>query len=46
MGNYILFATKSKNIDVKGAMKKIIKMEAELSTPFVPLFQKLEDLIP
>jgi spermidine synthase len=46
MGNYILFATKSKNIDVNGAMAKIIKMETELSTPFVPLFQRLENLIP
>lgn len=46
LGNYILFATKSKNIDVKEAMAKIIKMETELSTPFVPLFQRLEDLIP
>lgn len=46
LGNYILFATKSNNIDAKGAMAKIIKMETELSTPFVPLFQRLEDLIP
>lgn len=44
--NYILFATKSKNIDVQGAMAKILKMEVELSTPFVPLFKRLENLMP
>lgn len=46
MGNYILFASKSCDINVAGAIKKIKKMEAELGTPFVPLFQRLEDLIP
>jgi len=45
-GNYILFATKPATIDVKGAMEKIIKMEIELSTPFVSLLQRLEGLIP
>lgn len=46
LGNYILFATKSAHIDVTDAMEKITKMEIELSTPFVRLFQRLEDLIP
>jgi spermidine synthase len=44
--NYILFASKSPNINLADAMTKIIIMENELSTPFVPLFQRLKDLIP
>lgn len=45
--NYILFACKSSNnIDVNNALSKIEKMEAELSTPFLALFQQLEKLIP
>jgi len=46
LGNYILFATKSKNIDIGQATDKIKKMETELGTPFLPLFQRLEDFIP
>lgn len=46
MGNFILFATKSNNINVESAKEKFIKMEDELGTPFVQLFQRLEDLIP
>jgi len=46
MGNHILFATKSNKINVEGAMAKITKMETELGTPFTPLFQRLEKLIP
>lgn len=44
--NYILFASTSPNINLTDAKEKILKMEAELSTSFVPLFQRLEDLIP
>jgi spermidine synthase len=45
-GNHIVFASKSTDMDFEQALVKIRRMEAELDTPFMPLFEQLEDFVP
>lgn len=43
--NHILFACKTANLSNKNALEKIAKMERELSTPFLALFERLQGIM-